>query len=70
MIGFDNMNCMLSIQNIYQIKINNKYYKTNHINYSKLKYKYVSRPVDKTWNPLCYNCFRIQFILKYYVVYD
>ena len=45
-------NYLISIQNTYQIKINNKYYKTNHINYSKLKYKYVSRPVDETWNPV------------------
>ena len=34
-------------QNTYRIKINNKYYKTNHIRYSKLKYKYPSKPVDK-----------------------
>ena len=45
-------NYLISIQNTYQIKINNKYYKTNHINYSKLKYKYVSRPVDEEWNPV------------------
>ena len=44
-------NYLLSIQNTYQIKIDNKYYKTNHIKYSKLKYKYVSRPVDEEWNP-------------------
>ena len=45
-------NYLISIQNTYQIKINNKYYKTNHIKYSKLKYKYVSRPIDETWNPV------------------
>ena len=45
-------NYLISIQNTYQIKINNKYYKTNHIKYSKLKYKYPSKPVDKTWNPV------------------
>ena len=45
-------NYLISIQNTYQIKINNKYYKTNHINYSKLKFKYVSRPVDEEWNPV------------------
>ena len=44
-------NYLLSIQNTYQIKINNKYYKTNHIKYSKLKYRFVSRPVDEEWNP-------------------
>ena len=45
-------NYLISIQNTYQIKINNKYYKANHIQYSILKYKYVSRPVDETWNPV------------------
>ena len=52
MIGLGNMNSMLSIQNTYQIKINNKYNKTNHINYSKLKYRFVSKPVDEEWNPV------------------
>ena len=47
MIVLGKMNSMLSIQNTYQIKINNKYYETNHIKYSKLKYKYPSKPVDE-----------------------
>ena len=45
-------NYLISIQNTYQIKINNKYYKTNHIKYSKLKYRYPSKPVDEEWIPI------------------
>ena len=67
MIGLGNMNSMLSIQNTYQIKINNKYYKTNHIKYSKLKYKYPSKPVDITLNPVKYILF-LKCLFSYSVI--
>ena len=44
-------NYIISIQNTYQIKINNRYYKTTNISYTPIDYKFVSRPVDEEWVP-------------------
>ena len=44
-------NYMISIQNTYQIKIDNRYYKTTNISYTPVVYKYFSRPVDGEWIP-------------------